>query len=235
MSVQTPTAYTVHPCLNHERCHWGGLVKGIGFTQRHGWNACSEFCHLSFNSGCTKQGQGPIPLSILICCLVQLLQKNGFALGGGGGRGRVCVSADRWNQQLPFSNSAGKPSIISQDPSFVRTSQEKTAFQIWGMETVSSKLRFLANQSSGVSFSLPRTTSQTSELQLPLKPPVNISHTLFVLSTPFSSSKPCFCGFQNWVGGNQKEKSIAMFLFNVMLDRTTKFSPLRKGPSNFRK
>lgn len=28
-------------------------------------------------------------------------------------------------KELPFGDSAGKPSIISQDPSFVRTSQEK--------------------------------------------------------------------------------------------------------------
>lgn len=34
----------------------------------------------------------------------------------------------RGDQEDPFSNSVGKPSIISQDPSFVMTSQEKLCF-----------------------------------------------------------------------------------------------------------
>lgn len=78
--MQTPTVDRVHPYLNPECCYWGGLVKGIGFTLRHGWNSCSEFYHLSFNSGCMKQGQGPILLSTFTCCIVQLMQKNGFVL-----------------------------------------------------------------------------------------------------------------------------------------------------------
>lgn len=61
--------YRVHPCLNSECCYWGGQVKGVGFTQRHGWNSCSEFHHLSFHSVCTKEGQGPISVYLhFLCC-----------------------------------------------------------------------------------------------------------------------------------------------------------------------
>lgn len=78
--------------------------------------------------------------------------------------------------------------------------------KIWGMETVSSKLHFLANQSSGVSFVLPHTTSQEPELQLPLKSPVKHWSLSVCLICLFFFLKPLLLWFPELGWGKSKRE-----------------------------
>lgn len=118
------------------------------------------------------------------------------------------------DQESPFSNSVGKPSIISQDPSFVMTLKKN--FVVWRL-FLASYVHFLANQSPGVGFALPHQLSRNQNCSTP-------KTTCKTLVTLCVSYLPLFLP-QNLVAVSSRtelgeiKKSIAMFGFVVMLHR----------------